>query len=265
MSHTSEQNPMTATRRMRERRTRAARAARIRRRAVFAAAAAAAAAAALAGGAVIALGGTGAGHAAAGAPGPLLVPAHASGPDGTVVTYGKADAPHTLEVYEDLRCPFCAQLETRTGKAMQEPADNGTYKIEYHLATFLDDRLGGSGSRTALAAAAAALNEGVDKFKQFHDVLYANQPDEHKDTFADVNYLLELAARVPGLTTDSFIKAVREGTYAPWAAKVATAFHRSGVTGTPTVKLDGRSLEAFGSSGAVTPERFAELVKQAVA
>ncbi|MFI6448293.1 DsbA family protein [Kitasatospora sp. NPDC050543] len=250
-----------ATERLHDERRRAERSARIRRRTVVGAASAAVLA--LAAGVALAIGGAD-GGAGAQADGPLVVPANASGPDGTVVVYGKADAPHTLQVFEDFRCPYCGQLETTDGKAMQALADDGTYKIEYHLATFLDKGLGGKGSRTALAAAGAALNEGVDKFKQFHDVLYANQPDEREDAFGDVNHMLTLADKVPGLKTDAFTKAVTEGTYAPWAAKVATAFDSSGVTGTPTVKLDGKKLEVFGNGAAVTPEQFTTLVKQAI-
>ncbi|MFB7473454.1 DsbA family protein [Kitasatospora sp. NPDC056184] len=247
-----------ATERMREERERAERSARIRRRTVVGAASAAVLA--LVAGVAFAVGGSGSGDAAAS--GPLVVPANASGPDGTVITYGKADAAHTLEVYEDFRCPYCEQLETTTGATVQQLADAGTYKVEYHLATFLDQGLGGKGSRTALAAAGAALNEGVDKFKQFHDVLYANQPDERDDAFADVNHLLDLADEVPGLKTDGFVKAVREGTYVPWADQVNKAFDKSGVTGTPTVRLDGRKLDVFAGGAPVSPEKFTAMVKQ---
>ncbi|AUG75590.1 hypothetical protein CFP65_0634 [Kitasatospora sp. MMS16-BH015] len=194
---------------------------------------------------------------------PVVTPANTSGTDGTVVVYGKADAPHTLKVYEDFRCPICKLLESSAGPAVQAGADQGTYKIEYHLAAFLDDGLGGKGSITALAAAGAALNEGTDKFKQFHDVLYANQPEEKVDGFGDVNHLLDLAAKVPGLKTEAFTKAVTEGTYLPWAKKVADAFQSSGVRGTPTLTLDGKQLQVFTGQGKpVTPEQYDALVRQ---
>ncbi|MFF2142849.1 DsbA family protein [Kitasatospora sp. NPDC058190] len=194
---------------------------------------------------------------------PLVVPANASGPDGTVITYGKADAPHTMEVYEDFRCPVCKHFEAANGQTVKEITQEGQIKVEFHLAAFLDKNLGGKGSRTALAAAGAALNEGVDKFKAFHDVLYANQPDERADGFGDVNHILDLAGQVPGLKTDAFVKAVTDKTYAPWAAKVADAFNDSGVTGTPTVKVDGKPINLFAGNSAATPEQFTAQVKQA--
>ncbi|WP_049659825.1 thioredoxin domain-containing protein [Kitasatospora sp. MY 5-36] len=249
----------SATDRMRVARAQAERSDRIRRRVVVGGASAAVLA--LVAGVAFAVGGS-SGSGSNAANGPLVVPANASGTNGTVITYGKADAPHTLDVYEDFRCPFCEQLETTTGKAIQQLADDGTYKVDYHLATFLDNNLGGKGSRTALAAAGAALNEGVDKFKAFHDVLYANQPDEREDGFGDVNHILDLAGQVPGLKTDAFVKAVQDGTYAPWAAKVNEEFNKSDVTGTPTVKLDGKKLDVLNNGKAVSPEQFTAMVKQ---
>ncbi|MFJ8042347.1 DsbA family protein [Kitasatospora sp. NPDC096147] len=195
------------------------------------------------------------------ASGPVVVPANATG-DGTVVTYGKADAPRTLKVYEDFRCPICEKLESSAGKTMQELADQGTYKIEYHFATFLDRNLGGKGSKTALNATAAALNEGVDKFKAFHDVLYANQPDESKDGFGSAEAMLNLAEQVPGLKTDAFVKAVNEGTYLPWVAKVSKAFDDSGVSGTPAVLLDGKQLNVFPNNQVITGDAFKALIEQ---
>ncbi|MFC5666804.1 DsbA family protein [Kitasatospora misakiensis] len=193
----------------------------------------------------------------------LVVPANTSGTDGTVITYGKADAAHTMQVFEDFRCPVCRSFEATNGEAVRKLVEDGTVKVEYHLAAFLDKNLGGKGSRTALAAIGAAVNEGADKFKAYHDVLYANQPDEREDGFGDVNHLLELADKVPGLKSDAFVKAVTDRTYAPWAKKVADAFNDSGVTGTPTVKVDGKPLALFPGNKPLTPEQFTAQVKQA--
>ncbi|GAA5016690.1 hypothetical protein GCM10023335_42640 [Streptomyces siamensis] len=50
-------------------------------------------------------------------------------------------------------------------------------------ASFLDDRVGGSGSKRAVNALRAALEEG--KFVEYHEVLYANQPEESVDGCTD--------------------------------------------------------------------------------
>ncbi|MFJ1708222.1 DsbA family protein [Kitasatospora sp. NPDC088346] len=266
----NQQTPLSPRERMKQAKQAEARSAAVRRRVIVAASvvgaiAVVAGATALAIGTADKAGGSSDTSATASGTGSaLVVPANVSGPDGTLVVYGKADAPHTLKVYEDFRCPICKQFETSAGPTVQQLADDGTYKIEYNLAAFLDNNLGGKGSKTALAAAGAALNEGVDKFKQFHDVLFANQPEERVDGFGDVNRILQLAEQVPGLKTEAFTKAVTEGTYKPWAAKVANAFNDSGVTGTPTVKLDGKQLTIFTKTGPVNGDQFKALVTQSI-
>jgi protein-disulfide isomerase len=248
---------------MQEAHRREQRAATVRRR--TAVGVAVAAVIAVVGGTVAAISTASDGSGATAAAVPVTTPAHTSGTDGTVVVYGRADAPHTLTVYEDFRCPVCREFENSAGQAVQQLADSGTYKIEYHLAAFLDDNLGGKGSKTALAAAGAALDQGVDQFKKFHDVLYANQPAETSDAFGDTTRILELAGQVPGLKTAAFTKAVTEGTYLPWASKVAKAFNASGVNGTPTVKLDGRTLTVFDGAGKpVTPEQYTALIRSTI-
>lgn len=212
----------------------------------------------------IALAGHGS-HAAASAK--LVVPAHSSGSDGTTVVYGNPANKNVLDVYEDFRCPICDKMEKADGKVVQQLADNGTYVIHYHMGTFLDSNLGGDGSHQALAAAGAALNESTAMFKAWHDVLYANQPaSEDTDAFASTSLPLSLAQKVPGLSTPAFVKAVKDGTYLPWAGKVTDAFNTSGVTGTPTFKLNGQTLNLFDATGdPISTAQYTAAVQQAIA
>lgn len=81
---------------------------------------------------------------------------------------------------------------------------------EYTLGSFLDDRVGGSGSKKAVNALRAALEAG--KFAEYHEVLYAHQPEEAVDGFTDA-YLLELAGQVDGLRGPAFDSAVKSMKY----------------------------------------------------
>ncbi|MER7752351.1 thioredoxin domain-containing protein, partial [Kitasatospora sp. NPDC097643] len=78
-----------------------------------------------------------------------------------------------------------------------------------------------------------------------------------------VNRILDLAGQVPGLKTDAFVKAVQDGTYTPWAARVAEEFNKGDVTGTPTVQVDGKPITLFSGRAAVSPEQFTAQVRQA--
>ncbi|MFC4326788.1 DsbA family protein [Streptomyces andamanensis] len=162
--------------------------------------------------------------------------------DGTTVRVGSASAKTVVQVYEDLRCPVCKKFETEGGgEALRELVRSGQVRVEYTLASFLDARLGGQGSKKAANALRAALEAG--RFAEYHAVLFAHQPEESVDGFTDA-YLLELASRVKGLRGADFDRAVKDLKYGDYVAASERAFDTSGVTGTPTLKVDGKAVPA---------------------
>ena len=50
----------------------------------------------------------------------LVKPAHSTGKDGTTVVIGKDSAKKTLVMYEDPRCPACAQFEQTVGSTVDK-------------------------------------------------------------------------------------------------------------------------------------------------
>ncbi|MFJ4919232.1 DsbA family protein [Streptomyces sp. NPDC088725] len=180
----------------------------------------------------------------------VVAPKNTSGQDGTTVIIGKASAKKTLVEYEDSRCPVCAQFEQTVGPTVQKDLDAGTFKLQYVGATFLDNSDNGSGSKNALSALGAALNVSPEAFLQYKSALYSAQfhPEESADKFAKDDYLFKVADSVPALKGNAaFQKAVKDGTYDAWAMKMSAAFDKSGVQGTPTFKMDGKTLTAQGS------------------
>ncbi|KKY40019.1 DSBA oxidoreductase, partial [Vibrio parahaemolyticus] len=61
----------------------------------------------------------------------VVAPAHTTGTNGTTVVIGKDSAKKTLKVYEDPRCPICAQFEETDGKTVEKDLSDGKYKIQY--------------------------------------------------------------------------------------------------------------------------------------
>ncbi|MFD4034338.1 DsbA family protein [Streptomyces sp. NPDC058637] len=172
--------------------------------------------------------------------GPVVTPSGATGEDSLTLQVGADDAPSTLTIWEDFRCPVCAQFEDAFRDTIAELADSGQIKVDYHLATIIDGNLGGSGSLRAANAAACAQDAG--KFAAYHDVLYRNQPAESDDAFADNGKLIELAGSVDGLDTPAFRGCVEDGTHDSWVEKSDTAFGEGGFEGTPTALLNGESI-----------------------
>jgi protein-disulfide isomerase len=200
--------------------------------------------------------GSGTGSAA----GPAPSPSGATGKDSLVIPVGAANAPSVLTIYEDFRCPACDAFEKQFTPTLHSLEDAGRIRTEYHLVTLIDGNLGGSGSLTAGNAAACAQDQG--RFRPYHDVLYANQPEEQDDKFADPATLLQLAGKVPGLTTSAFTTCVKQGTFKDWMKKSNSAFDASGFTSTPTVLLNGKNI--FGSgTPPLTPASLTAMVDAA--
>ncbi|MGW3951601.1 DsbA family protein [Streptomyces sp. NPDC004752] len=190
--------------------------------------------------------------------GPVVAPSGAQGKDGLAIPVGKDGAKSTLTVWEDFRCPACQIFETTYRPTLHELTDAGRLRIEYHLVTLIDGNLGGSGSRRAANAAACAQDAG--KFREYHDVLYENQPKETDDAFSSDAKLIELAGKVNGLDTPEFQKCVKDGTHNSWVAKSNKAFQAGGFSGTPTVLLNGKNIY---QDQTMTPDKLKQMVEAA--
>ena len=172
--------------------------------------------------------------------------------DGTTITVGDPHAELTVDLYEDPRCPYCEEFEaTGGGPALKTAMLRREASTRYTMASFLDDRLGGSGSKKAVNALRAALE--ADKFAEYHEVLYDNQPEEEVDGFTDA-YLLELAEQVDGLRGPAFDSAVRTMKYRAFVTASERAYEAAGTEekgkgpGTPTAVINGvRIPESIGS------------------
>jgi protein-disulfide isomerase len=190
---------------------------------------------------------------------PVAAPKGAVGKDNLVIPVGASDAPSTLTVWEDFRCPACDAFEKTFTPTIHQLEDSGQVRTEYRLVLLIDGNLGGTGSLNAANAAACAQDQG--KFRAFHDVLYANQPDEQDDRFGDKKTLLQLAGKVDGLTTPAFTACVNNGTHDNWVKKSNDAFNRSGYDSTPTILLNGKSV--YGADSNLTPDSLKQMVADA--
>ncbi|MFG2529518.1 thioredoxin domain-containing protein [Streptomyces sp. NPDC048516] len=193
---------------------------------------------------------------------PLTKPQHTSGKNGTTVVVGKKDAKNTLDLFEDPRCPGCAGFEQAAGATVEKDIKDGKYKASYHLGTFLDANLKGTGSKNALSALGAALDVSPDAFLKYKYALYSKEfhPDETgPDKFADDSYLIKVADTIPALKGNAaFQKAVKSGTYDRWALEMSDAFSAvKDVTSTPTIKLNDTVLGTDSPQGKVAPSSVA--------
>lgn len=193
-------------------------------------------------------------------------PANTGGKDGVDIVIGEKDAKNTLTIYEDMRCPSCAAFDQANGEMIAKGIEDGTYKAEFVFGTFLDKggEGGGVGSRNALSALGAALNVSPEAFLEYQHLLYAKgtHPNPGEDKFGDDDALLEVADGVKELKgNNKFEKAVKDGTFDPWAIKTSKKFDKAeDVTGTPALKVNGKMVQTPEGGAPMGPEQFKQLV-----
>jgi protein-disulfide isomerase len=157
--------------------------------------------------------------------------------DGTAFTVGTGKV--TVDLYEDFMCPVCHEFENQTSATIKQMVTDKKITVRYHPVSILDRASNGTQYSTRAAGAAAAAAQ-AGKFVEYHDVLYANQPQENSDGLTDAK-LVELGRSV-GLG-DAFAQAVTDRTYDSWATKATETFSSRGYNSTPTIVVDGKPVE----------------------
>ncbi len=145
---------------------------------------------------------------------------------------GNPNAKVKIVAFEDFRCPFCDQWFKNTEpQIIKDYVDTGKAVIYYRNYQFL-----GPASVTAGNAGECANEQG--KFWQMHDYLYQNQPSESDTSMYTTDNLTSIAGNL-GMNTDQF-RSCLSGTKDQKNLDLDLADgQKAGVTGTPTVFIDG--------------------------
>ncbi|MBQ0892740.1 thioredoxin domain-containing protein [Micromonospora purpureochromogenes] len=155
---------------------------------------------------------------------------------GTGIVIG--GGPVTIDLYEDYLCPACKQFQQVSGATIDQLVKDGKARVVFHPVAYLN-RFSTTEYSTRSSAASGCAAQG-GKFKEFTDALFARQPPEGSAGLSN-DELIDIGAGV-GLNRDEFGSCVKDGTYKPWTEKVTEDASRSGVTGTPTIKVNGREV-----------------------
>lgn len=158
------------------------------------------------------------------------------------VLVGEDSAATKLTIYEDLQCPICAQFEAATGAEIEQGIESGDVQVEYRMVSFLDRASDNDYSSRAMNAAIAVQETaGSEAFKQFHDELFAAQPEEGTAGPED-DELVDRA--VEAGAEESAVRAlIEEKTYEQWIKNATDGMSKNDVTGTPTIFIDGERQE----------------------
>lgn len=143
-----------------------------------------------------------------------------------------------VTVFEDFQCPACAQLEGAIGATLNELAADGKIQLNYRIMNFLDEMTGGTQSTPVANGAFCAADQG--KWQEFHDAAFAEQYPEGTSVSVEQIAAFARTAQVPDL--DAWTACTESAPYSTFVADSNAAATTDGVTGTPTVWIDGKPV-----------------------
>lgn len=167
--------------------------------------------------------------------------------DSIVLNPGKAaaDAP-VVTVYLDYQCPNCKVFEDTYGALLQTEADAGTWTLEHKTLMFMDKNLSNTASTRATIAAACSDLSG--RYTAYSAGIYANQAVAEvrgSEGFSQALLRDQLPAQT-GITGDQltqFQQCVDKNATKAFVEGVEKSAYADGVTGTPTIAVNGKVVD----------------------
>ncbi|WP_235737845.1 DsbA family protein [Nocardioides alcanivorans] len=186
-------------------------------------------------------------------PGESATEGATSAPVTAVDTYGigvgSADAKAKVEIFEDFRCPHCADFEAASRDSLRGLAGDGAALVVYRPMAFLNKY-----SVLAMNAVGAVMDSGdMEAALDLHDLFFEQQPEG--DDVPSADWFIEQAASV-GADSPEVEAAIRDNEFEQWVVNGTDDASKRGVTGTPTVFVNGEQV-----LGASIEELAAETVK----
>jgi len=173
-----------------------------------------------------------------------ITPAALPNPDG--LSLGDANAPATIDVFEDFQCPACKSFtENIEALVIQNLVATGKARYVFHNYPFLDDSSNPfGGGESDQAANAAMCASAQDKFWEMHAIIFTNWEGENKGNLSDRR--LQAMAESIGLDMNALNDCFNANKY---KAEIQADFDKGkemGVSGTPTVFVNGKQTGAEG-------------------
>ena len=161
--------------------------------------------------------------------------------EGEFASMGSASAPVTVVVFSDFQCPFCKGADEIISA---EPLiRNGTDArlVFRHMPLPMHPW-----AQPAAQAAACAQFQSSTAFWAFHDALFLNQSQITEQNISA--RLSGIGAGIPGLDQTKFKECMDRQMSLGAVLRDKELAQHSGVTGTPTIFVNGRMITGVGSA-----------------
>jgi protein-disulfide isomerase len=156
-----------------------------------------------------------------------------------------------IQLYVDYLCPYCGLFEATNSDYISSLLENGKTTVEVHPLAILDSRSQGTKYSTRAANAAACVaNYSPNQFYDFHNLLFANQPEENTEGLSD-DQLVDLTTQAAVENPDQIVSCIKDLKFKKWVADARSRALNGPipdsdvdkVKGTPTIIVNGNKYE----------------------
>lgn len=157
--------------------------------------------------------------------------------DDGAIRIGDADAAVVVTAVEDFQCPACKQFEAISGDTLSELVADGTVAVDYKPIAILDRMSSTNYSTRAANASVCVADADISLWPAWHKAMFEQQPAEGGAGLTD-DELVSLAAAA-GVDSPDVASCITGGTYTDYVTDQTQKVLADGVTGTPTVSVNG--------------------------
>jgi len=146
-----------------------------------------------------------------------------------------------VDLYLDYMCPVCKRFEETNAADLAALRESGDIVVNYHPVSILDRVSGGTAFSTRAANAAGVVaDQAPEAFVAFNDGMFANQPQEGTTGLDDDTIkAIAIASGVP----EDVASGIADGEFTKWVLAATDQASVDGMTGTPTVFVNGEILD----------------------
>ena len=152
------------------------------------------------------------------------------------VSQGQANAPVVIMEFADFQCPACGDFATFSKPLIKDYVDNGTVRFVWY-----DFPLVQIHKNAMLAARAGRCANEQNQFWAFHDVIFGRQA-EWSESDEGVELFTGYAQQA-GLDRGAFSQCLRSDKYQQEVSESFQLGTTLGVSGTPTLFVNGKRFE----------------------
>lgn len=155
-------------------------------------------------------------------------------------TLGENDAPVTVVEFGDFKCPSCkAWGEMIYPQLVEDYVDTGEVKFAYINVFFH-----GNESVLGSLAAESVFEHSPESYWDFQKALYEAQPvEDHDSAWITPEKMLEVASAFPAIDQAQLQKDIEQVAQREELETDETLVEEAGVSQTPTIVVNGKTLE----------------------